>query len=136
MPKTIKSFEHGPWVTVMRETRQDEVLRRPLIEKIEKHYGAKTIVFFTAFNKESGMISDVDAEMLESILSVEHSSGGKIMLIINSPGGFGLAAERIVNTCRAFSNNQFEVLVPHMAKSAATMICFGAIKIHMSKTAE
>jgi len=135
MFKIVKSFEHGPWVKVMRETHQDELLRRPLITKIEKHFGAKIVVFFTSFFKEECMISDSDAEMLESILSAEHE-GGKIILIINSPGGSGLASERIVNTCRAYSDNKFEVLVPHMAKSAATMICFGAMKIHMSKTAE
>jgi ATP-dependent protease ClpP protease subunit len=135
MAKVVKSFEHGAWVKVMRETHQDEIFRQPLIKTLEQHFQAKVVVFFTSFNREDGMIRDVDAEMLESILSAEPASG-KILLIINSPGGLGLAAERIVNTCRAYSSNQFEVLVPHMAKSAATMICFGAMKIHMSKTAE
>jgi hypothetical protein len=74
--------------------------------------------------------------MLESILAAEHQGGGKIIMLINSPGGQALAAERIVNVCRSYSNNQFEVLVPHMAKSAATMICFGASCIQMSPTAE
>jgi hypothetical protein len=60
----------------------------------------------------------------------------KIVLIISSPGGLPLAAERIVNVFRAYSANRFEAVVPHMAKSAATMICFGAAAIHMSKTAE
>ena len=47
-----------------------------------------------------------------------------------------MAAERIVNVCRSYSDGRFEVLVPHMAKSAATMVCFGAERIHMSETAE
>ena len=47
-----------------------------------------------------------------------------------------MTAERIIRVCRAYSNNNFEVLVSKMAKSAATMICFGADKIHMSKTSE
>jgi hypothetical protein len=136
MAKAVKSFEHGAWVKVMREIHQDEVFRQPLIRALEEHFKAKVVVFFTSFNREEGMILDGDAEMLESILSSEHDNSGKIILIINSPGGLGLAAERIVNTCRAYSGNQFEALVPHMAKSAATMICFGATKIHMSKTAE
>ena len=58
------------------------------------------------------------------------------MMIINSPGGDGLAAERIINICRSYSNDRFEVIVPKKAKSAATMICMGASKILMSKTAE
>jgi len=73
--------------------------------------------------------------MLESILAAEHD-GGKIMVILNSPGGQALAAERIANVFRAYSDNKYEVIIPHMAKSAATMICFGAAKIHMSRTAE
>ncbi len=81
------------------------------------------------------MILDHDAEMIENMLSSEHSNG-KIVLILNSAGGSGLAAERIVNVCRAYSDGDFEVIVPHMAKSAATLICFGCSCIRMSPTAE
>lgn len=73
--------------------------------------------------------------MLESLLSVEHDKT-RLILVLNSPGGMALAAERFVNVCRAYSGGAFEVMVPHAAKSAATMICFGAAKIHMSMTAE
>lgn len=41
-----------------------------------------------------------------------------------------------MNTCRQYSGGNFEVIVPKKAKSAATMICFGANCIHMSDTAE
>lgn len=59
-----------------------------------------------------------------------------LALFISSPGGSGLAAERIVNVCRTYSGNRFEVVVPKQAKSAATMICLGAKKVHMSPTSE
>ncbi|HEU0208429.1 MAG TPA: ATP-dependent Clp protease proteolytic subunit [Candidatus Udaeobacter sp.] len=81
------------------------------------------------------MIQDADAEMLESLLSSEPTDK-KIVLVISSPGGLPLAAERIANVLRAYSPKPFEAAVPHMAKSAATMICFGAAAIHMSQTAE
>ena len=56
---------------------------------------------------------------------------------MNSPGGEGIAAERIVNVCRSYSpNNSFSAIVPRRAKSAATMICFGATQIGMSRTSE
>jgi ClpP class serine protease len=129
------SFDKSPWHRVSIEVTQGQELRKPLIEKIEGYFNAKVIVYFNSFNKEQGMINDTDAEMIENILSSEHISG-KIILIINSAGGFGLAAERIVNVCRAYSKNEFEVVVPHMAKSAATLICFGASCIHMSPTSE
>lgn len=130
------SFLSGsPWAKVALEVQQGWELRKALIEKIEAQLNGKVIVFFSSFYKEEAMLSDRDAEMIESILSAEHS-GGKVVLIINSAGGSGMAAERIVNVCRAYSKGDFEVVVPHMAKSAATLICFGASCIHMSPTAE
>ena len=126
----------SPFLRVQREVHQDSSLRQSLIKKLEKHFGGKVITYFTSFTARKTMVSDSDAEMIESILSVDHKAGEKIFLVINSPGGSGLAAERIVNICREYSNDHFEAVVPHMAKSAATMICFGAAAIHMSATAE
>ncbi len=122
-------------MNVQREVSQAPELRTALLKKLERHFGARVVSFFTSFSKGAGQIVDADAEMLESVLEVEHTSG-RLVLIVNSPGGQALAAERIVNVCRAYSAGDFEVVVPHMAKSAATMICFGANRIHMSKTAE
>ena len=125
----------SPWSRLHQEIHQSWSLRRGIIEKIERRLRAKVIVYFTALSEEEAMISDMDAEMIENILSSEHNDG-KVALILNSAGGSGLAAERIVNVCRAYSKGQFEVIVPHSAKSAATMICFGASNIRMSCTAE
>ncbi len=131
-----KSFiAHSPWSRVVDEASQGWKLRKDLIGKIERRLRGKVIVYFSSFFDEDAMMSDKDAEMIEGMLAVEHS-GGKIILILNSAGGSGLAAERIVNVCRSYSDGKFEVIVPHMAKSAATMICFGALWIHMSPTAE
>lgn len=128
-------IKESTWSRVMEETMQGWECRKELIRKIERRLRGKVVVYFSSFYDEESMMSDKDAEMIESILSVEHS-GGKIILILNSAGGSGLAAERIVNVCRSYSGGNFEVIVPHMAKSAATMICFGASRILMSPTAE
>jgi hypothetical protein len=129
------SFADSPFLKVQKEANQHPDLRRHLIQRLEGLTGAKILAFFTSFRKPDAQITDDDAETLESILAAEHN-GGRLLMILNSPGGFALAAERIVNVCRSYSGNKFEVLVPHMAKSAATMICFGASLIHMSPTAE
>jgi hypothetical protein len=129
------SSQDSPLMRVSQEVFQRWELRREYIGKIENELDGKVIVFFTSFYDEDIMINDKDAEMIENILSSEHK-GGKIILVLNSAGGLALAAERIVNLCRAYSGNKFEVIVPHMAKSAATLICFGASQIHMSQTAE
>jgi ATP-dependent protease ClpP protease subunit len=125
----------SPWARVGVEVSQRWELRKELIRRIGQRLRGKVIVYLTSFYSEEVMIQDKDAEMIENILSVEHDSG-KILLVINSPGGSGLAAERIANVCRAYSDGDFEVIVPHMAKSAASVICFGASRIHMSRTAE
>lgn len=130
-----RSMKDGPWSRVSQEINQGWELRKGFIEKIERKIEAKVIVYFTSFGDEAAMITDEDAEMIENVLSAEHD-GGKVVLILNSLGGLALAAERIVNVCRAYSGNQFEVIVPHMAKSAATLICFGCSCIWMSPTAE
>jgi hypothetical protein len=137
MPTKKRKFDRDSiFIALNKEVSQAHDRRAPLIRKLEKAFGGKVITLFTSFGRRNALIADEEAEMIESILSVEHTAGEKLFLVINSPGGSALAAERIVNTCRAYSNNQFEVVVPHMAKSAATMICFGSAVIHMSKTAE
>jgi ATP-dependent protease ClpP protease subunit len=125
----------SPFIRLQNEVGQHPEIRQNLIKKIEVGIQAKVVAYFASFNRTDSELTDDDAEMLESLLAAEHS-GGKLVLIINSPGGHALAAERIVNVCRAYSNDQFEVLVPHMAKSAATMVCFGASRVYMSKTSE
>jgi hypothetical protein len=134
-PEAARSFRTGPWMKVHSETHQHPETRVELIRKIERALGGTMVTFFTCFNDEKTMVADDDAEMLESVLTAEDDIS-KVILFLSSPGGSGLAAERIVNICRQYSKGKFEVIVPHMAKSAATMICFGADTIYMSKTAE
>ena len=57
--------------------------------------------------------------------------------MINSPGGSGLAAERIINLLRSYSGTgEYWVIVPAKAKSAATMVCLGSSKIIMGPASE
>ena len=58
-------------------------------------------------------------------------------MLINSPGGDGLAAERIVNVCRSYSNtNEYSTIIAGKAKSAATMVCMWASEIMMAPPSE
>jgi len=81
-------------------------------------------------------ISDEDADQLEGIFRHTDLSAG-LTLMISSPGGDGEAAERIVNLCRTFSGTgDFRVVIPGKAKSAATIITFGASEIIMGPSSE
>jgi hypothetical protein len=57
-------------------------------------------------------------------------------LIINSPGGDGNVAEKIITMCRQRFTKSFKVIVPNFAKSAAMMIALGSDKILMGYLAE
>lgn len=58
-----------------------------------------------------------------------------IDLLIHSPGGLGEVAEKIVAMCRSRCES-FRVVVPNVAKSAATMIALGADVIVMGDPSE
>lgn len=126
---------------LLAETRQGHEIRKPLYElienQIEVHTGkkARVLAFFTSFVWPV-IIQDSDADMIEEVLHNTDLEDRDLFLILNSGGGSGLAAERIVNICRTFGGGSFSVVVPKMAKSAATMVCFGAKDIWMSPTSE
>ena len=123
---------------VLEQANQGHTTRVGLYRLIEKGLGPKRrlVSFFTSFAFPVG-IADEDADMLEDVLRAALGQEDELVLMINSPGGDLLAAERIVNICRSHSaNGQYAVIVPKMAKSAATMISLGAREIMMSQTSE
>lgn len=120
---------------VMTEQNQGHETRQLIIAKLEKDLKRPVVSFFTSF-RFPVMIEDADADMLEGVLQKMDLSDG-LALFISSPGGDGLAAERIINVCRSYSKTgEYWAIVPGKAKSAATMICFGASKIIMGATSE
>lgn len=120
---------------VLEERFQGHDTRKRLYSELEKEIGVPIISFFTSFTY-AVMLEDNDADMLEGILQKCDLSKG-FALLLSSPGGSGLAAERIINICRSYSGKgEYTVIIPGKAKSAATMICLGASKIIMGKTSE
>jgi hypothetical protein len=123
---------------ILSETRDCYPLRRHLIKTIQGSdlfKDKKIITFFTSFQYPVS-IEDEDAIMIEEVLQNTNLEGKGLLLVLNSPGGAVLAAERIINVCRKYSKNNFDVLVPNKAKSAATIISFGSNRVWMSATSE
>lgn len=120
---------------VLEEQGQGHGTRRGLFGELAEELGRPVVSLFTSFSFPV-MLEDADADMLEGVLrSLDLSSG--LALCISSPGGDGLAAERIVNMCRAYSGTgEYWAIVPGKAKSAGTMVCLGASKIIMGPTSE
>jgi len=120
---------------VLDEQTQAHPTRRHLFATLTEGLERPVVTFFTSF-RYPVMLEDDDADMLEGVLRNLDLSKG-LALCISSPGGDGLAAERIVNMCRAYSGTgEYWVIVPGKAKSAGTMVCFGASKIIMGPTSE
>src|SRR3990167_2865685 len=120
---------------VLNEQNQSHETRKKIIVKLENVIGRAVISLFTSF-KFPVVLSDDDADMLEAVLQTMDLSKG-IALLLSSPGGSGLAAERIINICRRYSGTgNYWVIIPGKAKSAATMVSFGASKLIMGPASE
>ena len=120
---------------IMEEKDQHHPTRKKLYNRINKLLGVPVISYFTSFHYPV-MINNSDADLLEGLLQ-KTDVGKGFARLISSPGGDGLAAERIINICRAYSGtNEYSAIIPGKAKSAATMICLGASKMMMSETSE
>jgi hypothetical protein len=137
MPR-IKTVGSLTYDRVLEDTQQGPSTRRDLYVGLQQALEDKYLVvsFFTMFGHPRVLLQDADADMLEELLQNSDLSNRELLLILNSPGGEALAAERIITICRGFSTNGYSVMVPKRAKSAATMVCLGAKQIMMSTTSE
>lgn len=122
------------FVRLQREVDQAFDVRREFYDELEKLFGLSVFALFTSFRHPS-LLDDDDADMLEDALRTRAPRDG-ILLLIESPGGRALAAERIIRACREYANGPFHVAVPNQAKSAATMVCLGADRIWLGPTSE
>jgi ATP-dependent protease ClpP protease subunit len=113
--------------------------RKLLLEDIEKYRPTpkKKVGVIGFIADEAGRNSSLSHRDIPAIGSALMSLGSVdvLRLIINSPGGDGIAAEKIVEMCRSYCK-RFEVIIPNMAKSAATLIALGADEIHMGYCSE
>lgn len=126
---------NNTYQALLKETTQSPEVRRPLLEKLQEMREGRAIVSFFISHQGTTPLLQVDADMIEEVLCNTDTSNG-ITLLLDAPGGDGLAAERIIQVCRAYAGKDFETIVPSRAKSAATMVCLGSDNIIMSPTSE
>lgn len=110
--------------------------RRPLISRIQELLGGAKLVVYIAspYHPISGIfLQDIPTfeDLLRSVGDVKDG-----VLLINSPGGDGDAAEKILLMCRRRFPGSFRVIVADYAKSAATMIALGSDEILMGYLSE
>jgi hypothetical protein len=116
-------------------TNDFHVHRKPLILNLQKILGAKVITYIASAQHPASFIMSQDIPLFEDLLlSISGSEEG--YLIINSNGGDGNVAEKIITMCRQRFTKSFKVIVPNFAKSAATMIALGSDEVLMGYLAE
>jgi ClpP class serine protease len=99
---------------------------------MESVLGRTVVAYFTS-QKHPVTIDQTDADMLEELLRRTKIQNG-LCLVLDTPGGDTISAERIVRICNVYSSYNYEVLVARRAKSAGTIIALGAAKILMGET--
>ena len=134
-PHDVNPTNNPEIISILNEVNQAYQLRQELLKQWSKaNEDRNVITYFSSFVHPAAMIDDRDRDTIEGILQKMDNSKG-LDLIVNSPGGRPLAAERIINVCRTYSKG-FRVVVPKLAKSAATMIAFGADAILLGESSE
>jgi len=117
------------------ETTAKKITIRDAIIQLENCRHSTIISYIAAQN---ALVGSEDAMALVDVIEMVKPSNAKIAkldLFLHSPGGFIDAAYKIVRICKDYSN-EFNVIVPIAAKSAATVICLGANEIVMTSLSE
>lgn len=109
--------------------------RRDLIRTIEAARGSKVITYFVSDRPgaTAQIAEDAVRPMYDHLQAIGPSK--KIDLFLYSTGGLTDAPWRIVTMIREFAE-EFAVLVPYKAMSAATMIALGADEVVMGRKGE
>lgn len=118
--------------------------RQSIIKKMEEVLSArhgvpnKVVSYITRFGHRSSAMATADVSPLETILSTA-TGAAQLNVILHSGGGDGTIVEKIVEMCRGHitgNDKKLRVIVPNLAKSAATLWAIGADQIVMGYCSE
>ena len=108
--------------------------RLSLYEKIESQFNSKLLVYVTSDRR--GLETQIGQDVID--LFIEHLDTigvvPKISLYLYTRGGDTAAAWNIINLIKMYCD-ELEVIIPHKAHSAGTLISIGANRIIMTKQA-
>jgi len=136
--KQVSPFEE-PYFNVLERERQQskqsfENSRRnsrvERIKAIQNFRESKVIVYYSI-----DILTGNDAEILFDLLQ-SVGKQKKIDLFLLSPGGYVDPAFKMAKMCRDFAEEKFGIIIPHYAKSAATLLCLGGDELVMGSASE
>jgi len=122
----------------LQEAQQGRLSRQDLIRRIEAHHKEtpRRLLLYIANidHPESGLHPNDVVPLCDALSQL--GSVANLDVVLHTPGGYGETAEKFVEICRSHCQGEFRVVVPHMAKSAGTLIALGADKIVMGYCSE
>ncbi len=113
---------------------QKDILQKALLDRIEQKTNRPIIAYLSSFRGEGALMTQEDkSSLVNTIVGLTRGKG--IDVIIQSPGGFAEAAEMLAHILHT-EFNHVRFIVPHSAKSAATMLCLSGNEILMYPSSE
>ncbi len=107
-------------------------IRRTQLRRIEESRGSRAIAYVTGDRQGAETKIGMDVFPYFYMVLSKIGKAKKIDVLLYSTGGVTMAAWGLANLIREFSD-QFSVLVPFKAQSAATLLCLGADEVVMGR---
>jgi ClpP class serine protease len=110
--------------------------RQEILKELGNKLGVPVVAYIanTTHPISTMMQPDVDAVIDFVKVTLRNSKG--VYLILESSGGYGNVAEKLLHVFREVFTKSFNIIVPNLVKSAATMLSIGADKIIMGTNSE
>lgn len=133
-----------PILPFQRIKWQENVLSIPkLIEKIEDIFWWDMLLYMSVFGCNNSIVIPNDCMQLDDLLNLLpakfkgswEKKFKKVLLYLSSPWWILEASVKFIDIIRQYSES-FEVIVPYMAKSAASLICLSSDKLYMTTISE
>jgi hypothetical protein len=121
---------------MIKNEEKHPITIKEAVERLERIRNSTVISYIS----DSRALFDIDDSLVldDNLSSLTENGQKKIKkldLLIQSPGGFLEASYKYLRICKEYSE-EFNVIVPLFAKSAATIICLGANEIVMTAVSE
>lgn len=136
--KQISTFEEPYFSVLEREKQQNKSAfensrRNSRVERIKVIQGLRNskIIVYYSIDTLSGKDAEILFDLLQSVGKQQ-----KLDLFLLSPGGFVDPAFKMAKLCQDFATDNFGVIIPHYAKSAATLLCLGSDELVMGDASE
>jgi len=122
--------EHKPSVEDLNKKRQN------ILSELQKMLNAPIISYIANIMHPFSAMQQSDVDVMINFIQQFSGRSKKMYIIIESPGGDINVAIKIVKMLRAAFPEGFSIIVPNIAKSAATMLVLGADEVIMGPSSE